>query len=56
MERIQQIIATQNDFPFQISFSYGISEIKHLEEVEEALSRADQEMYTRKRQRGQNII
>lgn len=49
VERIQRALLVQDEFSFPISFSFGVSEFRNLDEVEKILTRADQEMYVMKK-------
>ncbi len=49
IERARRSIANQDEFPFPVSFSFGVSEFRNLDEVEKILLQADQEMYAMKR-------
>lgn len=49
IERIQRALLAQNEFSFPISFSFGVSEFRNLDEAEKSLAQADQEMYVMKK-------
>lgn len=51
MERVQCSMANQSEFSFPISFSFGVSEFRNLDEAEKILLQADQEMYAMKKAR-----
>ncbi|MEN3186797.1 MAG: GGDEF domain-containing protein [Atribacterota bacterium] len=51
IERVQSSMANQNEFSFPVSFSFGVSEFRNLDEVEKILLQADQEMCAMKKAR-----